>query len=155
MIAQIPTGQPSDLDPEAWYEAALCCAENQEANATFHGRLWSCAPLSRTTTILSLPKPSTSIIVPPLPPPTSAPVQMDIDATNPHRMVPPTCYQYGKPGHFQKDCSQRYDIWFMTMEKRDKWMNEEALQRDAVEIVEIVEVPEQREDTEGFRTCRE
>ena len=54
--------------------------------------------------------------------------------------------------HFQKDCPQRYDIWFMTMEKRDKWMNEEALQRDAAEIAEVVE---QREDTEGFRTHRE
>ena len=38
VIAQIPTGCPSDSDPEAWYETALCCAKNQEANATFHGR---------------------------------------------------------------------------------------------------------------------
>ena len=43
----------------------------------------------------------------------------------------------------------------MTMEERDEWINEEALQRDAAEIVEIVEMSEQREDTEGFQTCRE
>ena len=71
---------------------------------------------------------------------------------NPHRMVPPTCHQCGKPGHFQKDCPQRYDIQFMTIEERDKWMNEKALQKDAAEIVEM---PEQRDDIEGFWTCRE
>ena len=43
----------------------------------------------------------------------------------------------------------------MTMEKRDEWMNEEALQRDAAEIAEIAEMLEQREDTEGFWTHRE
>jgi hypothetical protein len=77
---------------------------------------------------------------------------MDIDAMNSHRMVPPTCHQCGKPGHFQKDCPQRYDIQFMTMEERDKWMNEEALQRDAAEIAEV---PKWREDTEGFQTHKE
>ena len=43
----------------------------------------------------------------------------------------------------------------MTIEERDEWMNEEALQKDAAEIAEIVEMPEQREDTEGFLKCRE
>ena len=43
----------------------------------------------------------------------------------------------------------------MTIEERDEWMNEEALQRDAVEIAEIAEMSEQREDTEGVWTCRE
>jgi hypothetical protein len=28
VITQILTGCPSNLDSEAWYEAALCCAEN-------------------------------------------------------------------------------------------------------------------------------
>ena len=92
IIAQIPTGHPSDSDPEAWYKAALCCTENREANATFYGRLQSSAPLNRTTTVLSLLKPSTSVTVPPLPPPTSALVPMDIDVTNLYRMVPPTCH---------------------------------------------------------------
>ena len=43
----------------------------------------------------------------------------------------------------------------MTIEERDEWMNKEALQRDVAEIAEIVKMSEQREDTEGFWTCRE
>ena len=40
----------------------------------------------------------------------------------------------------------------MTIEERNEWMNEKALQKNAVEIVEMLE---QRDDTEGFWTCRE
>jgi hypothetical protein len=40
----------------------------------------------------------------------------------------------------------------MTIEERDEWMNKEALQQDAAEIVEM----EKKEgDAEGFLKCRE
>src|SRR5215470_14707575 len=35
-IAQLVHGRPDDADPEAWYAAALVCAENVESNALFH-----------------------------------------------------------------------------------------------------------------------
>ena len=40
----------------------------------------------------------------------------------------------------------------MTMEERDEWMNEEALQRDAEVIAEMMEKMEEIED---FVKCRE
>jgi hypothetical protein len=77
---------------------------------------------------------------------------MDINTTNPHRMVPPICHQCRKPGHFQKVCPWRHDIWFMMIEERDEWMNKEALQRD---VEEIAEMAEKEENMEGFSKCRE
>ena len=40
----------------------------------------------------------------------------------------------------------------MTIEERDEWMNKEALQRDAEEIVKMAE---KEKDAEGFLKCRE
>jgi hypothetical protein len=43
----------------------------------------------------------------------------------------------------------------MTMEEKDKWMNEEALQRDAEVIAEMTEIMmEKIEDMESFLKCR-
>ena len=36
-IAQLAHGPPADHDISAWYDAALCCVENLESNALFHG----------------------------------------------------------------------------------------------------------------------
>ena len=101
---------------------------------------------------MPLPKPSNAGTAQSLPALISTPVPMDVDAVNPHRIVPPTCHQYGKLGHFQKNCPQKCNIWFMIMEERDEWMNKEALQRDAEEIAEMAE---KKKDVEGFPKCRE
>ena len=34
-VATMAAGRPDDLDPEAWYEAAIRIDQNQAANATF------------------------------------------------------------------------------------------------------------------------
>jgi hypothetical protein len=51
----------------------------------------------------------------------------------------------------QKDCPQRYNIQFMTMEEKDEWRNKKALQRDAEKIAEM----EKEEDAKGFLKCSE
>ena len=38
-IAQLAHGRLDDGGPSAWYNAALCCAENLESNALFHGAI--------------------------------------------------------------------------------------------------------------------
>jgi hypothetical protein len=34
-VATMAARRPDDLDPEAWYEAAICIDQNQAANAAF------------------------------------------------------------------------------------------------------------------------
>jgi len=84
-IAQLAHGRPSDSDPSGWYEAALSCAENAEANALFHGTARAPAAVSAFRGFAPVPatpptnfRPPTS--TPPQAPAPQNPVPMDIDA---------------------------------------------------------------------------
>ena len=61
---------------------------------------------------------------------------MDIDATRKAAAMPDLCHRCGKPGHFKRDCPQRYDIRFMSLEEKEDWMQEWALQADVAELQE-------------------
>jgi len=47
-VATMASGRPDDLDPEAWYEAAIRFDQNQAANAAFRSAHYA-APQPRTT----------------------------------------------------------------------------------------------------------
>jgi hypothetical protein len=141
-IAQLAHGRPADSDPQAWYHAALCCAENQESNALFHGV--ARAPITTTSFRTFTSAPSHSIPVgpprfqaPPVAPrPTQNPVPMDIDATRKKTNLPDVCYRCGEPGHRKPQCPRRFDIRLMSMEECEEWMQEKALGKDAEEIAQ-------------------
>jgi len=152
-IAQLPIGQPSDDNPKAWYKAAVRSEQNRTANFLFHGAK-SLTPHVRLPG-LSTPMPSRGTILPftprpplatfPKPTLTSNPVPMDIDAAWKKRETPDVCRRCGKPGHWIKECPQRFDIRFMTMDERHEWIQEVAAQIDAEEAreaeTEIAETP--------------
>jgi hypothetical protein len=141
-IAQLAHGRPDDSFPEGWYEAALCCAENMEANTLFHG-------VSRTTTAGGFRNfaPTSHFAAPPsAPPPRPAPAQpyrasqnpvpMEIDAAKKKAAMPEVCYRCGEPGHRKPQCPRRFDVRHMTLEECEEWMQERALQQDAEEIAQ-------------------
>ena len=101
-VATMAAGQPDDLDPEAWYDAAIRIDQNQAANAAFRAssRLsfppGGSIPSATTRTAQS----STSASRPLFPPrfahsaPTPGnPVPMDVDAAHRTQKIPPTCYR--------------------------------------------------------------
>ena len=150
-IAQLAHGRPKDDEPNAWYDAALCCAENQEANAMFHGSLRtptiappfrSFVPAPAQSQPFMQPRPAT--VIPPRS--TQYPVPMDIDAMKKKNPTPDICYRCGEPGHRKPDCPKRFDIRHMTMDECDEWMQEKALQQDAEEIAKN----EEMEDLKDF-----
>ena len=131
-IATLPVGGPLDSDPEAWYQAALRCSANREANAIFHASPRATLP-PRPATFSAIPR---SMIAPPQPASISTPPPKS-EAPKKDRTNVATsaggdnCYRCGGLGHFSKDCPRKYDVRFMTTEEHDEWMNEQALLRDA------------------------
>ena len=131
-IATLPVGGPSDSDPEAWYQAALRCSANREANAIFHAQPRMTIP-PRPATFSTIPR---SMITPPQPssistPPTKSEAPKKDRANVATNAGGDNCYRCGESGHFSKNCPRKYDVRFMTTEEHDEWMNEQALSRDA------------------------
>ena len=109
-VATMASGRPDDLDPEAWYEAAIRIDQNQAANAAFrsaHSSVPQPKPFSPGTII----RPTVDTRVTTIPPrfahaiPTPGnPVPMDIDAAKKRGKLPPTCFRCGMPGHTVHGC---------------------------------------------------
>jgi hypothetical protein len=140
-IAQLAHGKPADSDPQAWYNATLCCVENQELNVLFHRA--SCMLATSTfCTFAMTPSHSTPVGPPRFQAPPAAlqpiqnPVSMDIDATCKKANLLDICYHCGEPGHCKPQCPCRFDICLMSMEECEEWMQEKVLEKDAEEIAQ-------------------
>jgi hypothetical protein len=112
-VATMASGRPDDLDPEAWYEAAIRFDQNQAANAAFRLAHFT-APQPKVTapTIRSLPQlncfPPQFAHMTPTP---GNPIPMDVDAARrAANKVQQRCYCCGKAGHFINDCPQPLDV---------------------------------------------
>jgi hypothetical protein len=162
-IAQLAIGRPPDDDPEAWYDAAIRSDENRVANALFHGGVRA-PPPPRPTSVFPNPRPapalqpfwqnrSTPANPSPRPTPIPNPSPTDVDAARKKMILPVACHRCGKVGHFSRECPQRYDIRFMSLEEREECLQGWALQADAEELLERTEesgTPEITESAEGF-----
>jgi len=105
------TGRPDDLDPEAWYEAAISIDQNQATNAAFHSA-HTLAPQPKPFSVGTITRPVVDFGAAPLlsrqnpslrfahvAPTPRNPVPMDIDAAKKYGKLPPTCFRCGMPGH--------------------------------------------------------
>jgi hypothetical protein len=164
-IAQLVIGRPSDQDAEEWYKAAVVAEENRTANTLFHGASRTSAPAPRTpgSQFLSPPRFGTAPTMPwpkpqavpsfPKPAPAQYPVPMEIDASRNKKELPDVCRRCGKPGHWARDCPQKYDIRHMTVDEKADLLQELSLAADMSEIEArtVEEGPELEEEASDFQ----
>ena len=172
-IAHLAFGRPGDDDPEAWYDAAIRSDENRIANSMFYGgaRQPPTRPLTMAPTPFNsgAPKQATRVTPfwqekstpapPPRPMAQQNPTPMEIDAAKRKAGTPVTCYRCGGAGHLRANCPQQFDIRFMTLEEREEYVQDWALQADAEETQlrsEIAQPQEAQESEEvDFRRSSE
>jgi len=150
-VATMAAGRPDDLDPEAWYEAAIRIDQNQATNAAFRSA-HTPAPQPKSFSVGAV-KPTTDFRAAPLPsrqnPPRFAhtaptpgnPVPMDIDAAKRHGKLPPNCFRCGRLGHVINDCPQPMDIRTMGREEADFLMGHLSARMDEINLTSS-ETPE-------------
>jgi hypothetical protein len=154
-VATMAAGRPDDLDPEAWYEAAIRIDQNQAANTAFrlaHHAVPQPKPLmtvaatcfqpANNTRPVALPSrqafPSRFAHTSPTP---GNPVPMDIDATRRASKLPPTCFRCRKVGHIVNNCPQPMDIHTMGRDKADFLMGHISARMDEMNLA-ASEIPE-------------
>jgi hypothetical protein len=141
-VATMASGRPDDLDPDAWYEAAIRFDQNQAANAAFRSAHFA-APQPKTTVPTSalptrhLPQPNR---FPPrfahTTPTPGNPVPMDVDAARrAANKLKQKCYRCGKIGHFVNDCPQPLDVRSMNREEVDIWMEQLNARMDEINLL--------------------
>ncbi len=145
-VATMAAGRPDDLDPEAWYEAAIRIDQNQAANAAFRSAHTS-VPQPKHLSVGTITRPVADFRAAPLPnrqnpPPRFAhvaptpgnPVPMDIDAAKKHGKLPVTCFRCGRPGHTVHGCPQPMDIRTMGRDEADFLMGHISARMDEMNL---------------------
>ena len=120
-VATMAFGRPSDSDPSGWYKMAQTVDQNRAANEAF---------TSVCRTVSQVPRPVSTHLAGP-----SA-----IDAKPVYVRPPPTdsdraaatlhCFRCRLPGHFGKDCPNRFDVRHLTLEELQEVMQSKMTQLD-------------------------
>ena len=65
-----------------------------------------------------------------------------IRADENRQQTPVVCHRCRKAGHYAKDCEKCFDIRYMLAEEKQEWLQNFALEADALELKEEEEEPE-------------
>jgi hypothetical protein len=148
-IAESGTDRPSDMDFEGWFKAARRLDLNCLANEAFH--FASRCPLAHSAStpmsypnlpwapfsfVRSQPPIAMTLAVMHTPSCTLPPsIPMDVDRTRTFKSLAQTCYRCGQTGHISKDCDLRHDIYHMTLDEEDDFIQRIMANQDTAAAV--------------------
>jgi len=143
----MPSGHPSDMVPMDWYTAARTIDQNRATNEAFRSSYQtpSVAPTpSRPATFNTIrfqaPEWSTNHQHAPTP---GNPVPMDIDASQKMQPLPFSCYRCGKAGHKAPDCPTWFNIWELSIDDLQTYLEDHLAELYAKHPEPAAEVEEQ------------
>jgi hypothetical protein len=165
-IGESGTDRPRDNDHHGWYVAARQFDLNRLANKAF--RYASRRPTAQSTTpqyaqstpvrtpfsfshlATSLTLSHASMHAPMRPyPPALPPVNpRNVDGPKTQNPAALTCYRCGQTGHTSRDCELHHDIYHMTLDEQDKFIQHIMANRDA-EIAAVAELTTSACSSEG------
>jgi hypothetical protein len=136
-IATMVTSRPLDTNPEGWYGMARTIDQNCAANEAFgfSHRTPTPAPVQPTGPSFSQPLP------PPMFPQRHAnslptpgnPVPMDVDQAKVKTGLPLSCFRCGKVGHFGRDFPNRFNVWAMTADELEAFLEDKLARLDVAD----------------------
>jgi hypothetical protein len=148
-VATMASGRPSDMSPEQWYEMARTIDQNRATNEAFQSAYRGLAPTSSRSVGIPLAQP----ILPAFPqkyahvtPTPGNPVPMDIDASRRKALPAAACFRCGKPGHFGRDCPDRFDVRALTVDELQSLLEDRLARLDVAQSEPIDEEPARQED---------
>jgi hypothetical protein len=153
-VATMASGRPSDDKPEQWYSMARTIDQNRAANEAFQSSYRSPTQSVRapavTTIRLPPPAPQGHAHITPTP---GNPVPMDLDRTK-RAALPALCFRCKKPGHFGKDCPDRFDVRALTVDELQEILEHKLAQLDVAppdppvssELEQVLEEDFQQDD---------
>jgi len=159
-VATMASGRPSDTSPDQWYEMARTVDQNRATNEAFqsaHRGPTSVAPRSANApfarSVLPVPTfPQRHAHTTPTP---GNPVPMDIDSARRKAMPAGACFRCGKPGHFGRDCPDRFDVRTWSVEELQGLLEDRLAQLDVAPMDPTSPADEELTNQEDFHNDNE